>query len=691
MPAHHAPALYLSGYAPAYHCVLDTTRARNSNHPLLNDTAETAVFKSAPLLYAAPKLTAWFFSGLLLWKWRVPGPLRPFIACHAALQTAASLTPRNQRPPLLEGTQEMPRTLSAPKWIPRTQPTGCTARLFSILKDTPETAGVQPSPLRSVDWAPAALFSSGSLRRTSARHIRPSRTKDRLRLTTKRKRGASIFLRFSLQDRCSPRCISSDNYTVETWSAEPAPFFYADSTPPALVLSGSLQLQSAPQKQPCRADWSLRLNDTAETAVFKSAPLHSTAPELTAWFFSGSLQRKRRVPGPLRSALQTSRQPQGFSSDPLRPFIACHAALQGPASLTPRNQRPPLLEGTQEMQCTLSASKWILSTQPTGCIAQIFFILKDTPETEGVKPAPLLSADSTPASFVSSGSLRRQSAPQKQHCRADWCLRLKDTQEMPRMKSAPKWIYLKQLTSCTARFFFISAPACHSRPDKASTCNSKHPLLYSTKEGPLTNPVRPALPPLPFPLWTPPIPHPLPFKELPKGVRERGKDAARGRLSTASRCRCKAAAQIIGARQLNSVIRSGRTGFVSGPLKASGTPNPCQGFKDCARIHGIYSPKPPGVHGNSFAARHHGAVTHLASKAASCPPAPLTGHPRPPLALLASAGTCAASASLPVRPLKGAPRKQPQAGANQNNTAGHTSFVGCPPLDDAVFYGDLRK
>jgi hypothetical protein len=146
---HHAPALCSSRYAPDYHCGLDTTRARNSNHPL-------------------------------------------------------------------QATQEMLCTLSALKWIPRTQPTGCTARFFSILKDTPETASVEPAPFLSADSAPAALVSSGSLRRTSARHIRPSRTKDRLRLTTQRKRGASIFLRFSLQDRCSPRCIPSDNYTVET-------------------------------------------------------------------------------------------------------------------------------------------------------------------------------------------------------------------------------------------------------------------------------------------------------------------------------------------------------------------------------------------------------------------------------------------------------------------------------------------
>ena len=196
-----------------------------------------------------------------------------------------------------------------------------------------------------------------------------------------------------------------------------APSLYSSVSAPAYICPSD-KAPTCKQKHPL-------LKDTMETAVFKSAPLLSAASKLTARFFSGLLRWKRRVSSPLRSALQTSRLPHGFSSDPLRPFIACHAALQTTASVLPRNQRPPLLKDTQEMLCIMSALIWIPWTQPTSCTARLFFILKDTPETAGVQPAPFLSADSTPAALVSSGSLRHQSAPQKQHCRADWSLRLK--------------------------------------------------------------------------------------------------------------------------------------------------------------------------------------------------------------------------------------------------------------------------
>ena len=113
-------------------------------------------------------------------------------------------------------------SVSAPAYICPSDKAPPSKQKHPLLNGTLETASVQPAPFLSADSTLAALFLSGSLRQTSARHIRPSRTKDRLRLTTKRKRGAPIFRRFSLQDRCSPRCIHSDNDIVETWSVKSA-------------------------------------------------------------------------------------------------------------------------------------------------------------------------------------------------------------------------------------------------------------------------------------------------------------------------------------------------------------------------------------------------------------------------------------------------------------------------------------
>ncbi len=59
-------------------------------------------------------------------------------------------------------------------------------------------------------------------------------------------------------------------------------------------------------------------------------------------------KRKRPASSKRRFAVQASCRPHSISSDPLQPFIACHAALQCMASVTPSNQRLPLLYSTKE-------------------------------------------------------------------------------------------------------------------------------------------------------------------------------------------------------------------------------------------------------------------------------------------------------------------------------------------------------